>query len=681
MSEIPHINVSNSEGSNQNEEGSVLIPKLGTVHSKPEDLQLSGSKSTMKPKRKLGKKTKIALITSGVLVVLVLLFAGAVGLMGYRAYKDGMGLKASVEQLVQAGEAQDLPRITSEIANTRVSLAKFESSYGRLTWLSSFPYIGSYVKDGTHGIEAAKHGLDAGDIVLETIEPYADILGLAPDSTQAENGEQTAQERLDFVVSTIPDVVPKADRLSEKMMLIKQEIDQIDPEHYPEEFQGMVVRERLKKGIELVDLASQVITNGKPLLEAAPDLLGSNDPRTYLILFQNDKELRPTGGFLTAYSIATVEKGKFKPVSSNDIYNLDSNYRPSIKAPDPIIDMLQGPYKLSPYLRLRDMNWSPDFEESMDLFLTEARDAGVGDIDGIIAVDTQLLVNLLDAIGPIGVPGFGNFSTENDPRCNCPQVIYELESFADVEGAIVWDQNDPTKIIYAPPNYENRKKIIGPLMNSILSNSLGQSKEKIPALFEAGFDSLLEKHVLFYLLDEKEQQAAEDFGIAGTLKQTDGDYLHISDANLGGRKSNLYVDQQVEQDIEIGKDGSVTKTVTITYTNTEKHDGWLNSVLPSWVRVYVPEGSELIDEQGLEKTVEPYTELGKTVFAGRYSLRPEGVVKLSFSYKLPFKVEGEEYDLLIQKQPGTDAPLHIISLGKLSEELYLRTDKEFMFKL
>ena len=368
-------------------------------------------------------------------------------------------------------------------------------------------------------------------------------------------------------------------------------------------------------------------------------------------------------------------------MSSNDIYNLDSNYRPSIKAPDPIVDMLQGPYRLSPYLRLRDMNWSPDFEESMDLFLEEARDAGVGEIDGIIAVDTQAVVNLLDVIGPIGVPGYGNFSTETDPRCNCPQVVYELESFADVEGAIVWDQNDPTKIIFAPDNYENRKVIIGPMMNSILSNALGQSKEKIPALFEAGFDSLLEKHVLFYLVDDEEQLAAESFGIAGTIAETEGDYLHISDANLGGRKSNLYVNQQVEQDIDIDRDGNVTKTVTVTYTNTEKHDGWLNSVLPSWVRVYVPEGSELIDVQGLEESIDPYNELGKTVFAGQYSLRPEGVVKIIYTYKLPYKAEGETYDLLVQKQPGTDMPLHIITLGKQSEELFLRTDKEFSFKL
>jgi hypothetical protein len=300
-------------------------------------------------------------------------------------------------------------------------------------------------------------------------------------------------------------------------------------------------------------------------------------------------------------------------------------------------------------------------------------------VDGVIVVDTQLLVYLLDVIGPIGVPAFGNFSTQIEPKCNCPQVIYELESFADVEGPIVWDPVSG-KIVYRPPNSDNRKKIIGPLMNSILANALGQTKEKLPKLFEAGFKSLLEKHVLFYLNDNKAQTGVEAFGIAGKLKSYDGDYLHINDANLGGRKSNMYVTQDVEQDIVVARDGSVEKTIVITYKNPEKQDGWLNSVLPNWVRVYVPKGSQLIAAEGLEEKAEPYEDLDKTVFAGFFKLRPEGVSKVTLKYKLPFKVKGD-YKLLVQKQPGTDAPLYTVKLGKQEDESFLKMDKEYRLRI
>jgi len=326
------------------------------------------------------------------------------------------------------------------------------------------------------------------------------------------------------------------------------------------------------------------------------------------------------------------------------------------------------------------MNWSPDFEESMNLFMEEAESAGINDVDGVIAVDTFVVMNLLDAIGPIGVPGFGEFSTNHDPRCDCPQVIYELESFADVEGPVVWNQDGSGEIIFAPSNYGNRKEIVGPLMNSILSNALGQPKDKLPDLFNAAWDSLYEKHVLLYFFDEKAQKGAIGANYAGKIRKYEGDYLHVNDANLGGRKSNLYVTQEVSQIVEVQSDKSVVKTLTLTYKNPQKHDGWLNSVLPNWTRVYVPEGSELISSEGFEEEKEPYNDLGKTVFAGNFSLRPEGVKKIMLKYKLPFKATND-YSILIQKQPGTNMPLHAVEVGKRTEEFFLKSDKELKFKL
>jgi hypothetical protein len=519
--------------------------------------------------------------------------------------------------------------------------------------------------------------LDAGETVLTVAEPYADLLGLKGNSGNvlaAKTGAQTTQERIDFVIKTIPDLLPKIDSISSQVKIVQDELSQINPDRYPDKFQGKLVKSQIKTVQGLVSEASTFIVNSKPFLESTPYLLGMDSPRTYLILFQNDKELRPTGGFMTAYAIMKIDKAKFTPVSSSDIYTLDAQYKPSIPAPAPIIKYIKGPYVLSQNWRLRDMNWSPDFATTMQTFLPAAKQVGITNIDGVIAVDTQLLVNLLDVIGPIGVPGFGNFSTKIDPQCNCAQVIHELEAFADVEGPIIWDPLTG-KIIQRPPNSDNRKKIIGPLMNSILANALGQPKDKLPALMQAAFNSLIEKHVLFYLMDTKAEAAASDFGVGGAIKDYNGDYLHINDANLGGRKSNLYAYEEVQQDIAISGDGSVTKTVTITYKNPQSQDGWLNSVLPTWVRVYVPKGSQLITSEGLEAKQDPYEDLGKTVFAGYFQLRPEGVSKVTFQYKLPFKVS-KEYNLLIQKQPGTDGFLYTVNLGKHTEEFYLKTDKE-----
>ncbi|MFC1710117.1 DUF4012 domain-containing protein [Patescibacteria group bacterium] len=628
-----------------------------------------------KIRARLGRKKKPVLIAGLVLLVFILITA----LLSFNTYRKARALEKELKAMKAIASSQDFTLIKPQLEKVDKSLSSLQGSYRLLSYLRIVPFVGGYVSDGQHALKAAEYGVDMGYIVLDTAEPYADLLGFDGNGVP-ETGEKTTADRIDFLVKTIPDILPKLDEIEAKMLFIQKETDKINANRYPVTFAGKPVRATLKQGLDSVDELANLVSNGKPLFENATYLLGIDDPRTYLVLFQNDKELRPSGGFITAYSIMKVDKAKFEPVASDDIYHLDAKYKPSVPAPDPIIDYLKGPYVLTDNLYLRDMNWSPDFKESMSVFVEEIETVGIEDIDGVIAVDTGVLVNLLDVLGPIGVAGFGNFSTEIIPECNCPQVIYELESFADVEGPIVWDPAGTGKIIYSPPNTDNRKKIIGPLMNSIFSNALGQPKQKLGELFQAGYKSLMEKHVLLYMLNEEPQVAAEAFGVAGKIKDFEGDYLHINDANLGGRKSNLYVTQEVQQEIDIARDGTVEKTVTITYNNPEKHDGWLNEVLPNWVRIYVPEGSELITFEGVEDQDEPYEDLGKTVYAGFFKVRPQGVAKVIVKYKLPFKVK-DEYNMFVQKQPGKDAPLYINSIGKQEDEHLLLTDKVFKYRI
>lgn len=657
------------------EEPSILIPKEEPVAAEVtptiEKPAVEIPKVSNGPK-KVFFTPKVKKILLGIAISLVVLFV-AIGVPGLLLIGKAKAIYKQSQALMASVKASNIPEIKTEIVKTKDSVGAFRGTFKLISWTKIIPFLGGYVADVDHGTKAYAYGLEAAEITIGVIEPYADVLGISSGGVTGD-GAKTAEDRIDFIAKAIPTIIPKIDEILDKANKAKTEIDQIKPDRYPVAFKGKGVREPMRNGIAMLDEAVALVANSKPLLEATPYLLGLDTPRQYLLLFQNDKELRPTGGFLTAYAIMKVDKAKFDPVSSNDIYNLDAQYKPRLPAPDPIVKYIKGPYILSKNLRLRDMNWSPDFSESMKTLSTELATVGIKNIDGIIAVDTGLLTNLLDAIGPIGVPGFGNFSTKIEPKCNCPQVIYELESFADVEGPVIWDPLTG-KIILRPANSDNRKKIIGPLMNSILANAMGQPKEKLPALADAAIKSLLEKHVLFYLNNQDAQVGVTAFGVAGRIVDYEGDYLHINDANLGGRKSNLYITQEVEQLIEV-KDGNIEKTITITYKNPEKHDGWLNSVYPDWVRIYVPKGSQLLAQEGFTDKAEPYEEFGKTVFAGFFQLRPEGVAKITLKYRLPFN-NSKNFKMLIQKQPGTDSPLYTIKYGKKSEEQFLKQDKEF----
>lgn len=615
-----------------------------------------------------GKKFgKAGFIIVGVVVVLVL----AIGIPLFAVFNNIKSLQASGKKFQGAVQAQDLDQMKISLQELKKDMSSLDGSLNTLIWVTPIPFVGGYVQDARHVAKGGLAGAEAAEVMFKVIEPYADILGFAG-GQQAEDGQKTAEDRINFIVETIGQVVPHLGEISQKTEIMNKEFSQINPDRYPENFQGKPVKKAIRDGKELISQIHELVTGGKPVLEQAPFLLGIDGERTYLLLFQNDKELRPTGGFLTAYAIIKVNKGKFEQVASNDIYNLDSKLKTKVPAPEPILKYLPK----VPNWNMRDMNLSPDFKVSMDIFKESYDKTKSPQVDGIIAVDTKLAVDLLKTLGQIGVPGFGNFSAENDPRCNCPVVIYELESYADVAGPIVWADDLGGKIILKPPHSDNRKLILGPLMNSLLANSMGQPKEKIPDLFEAGFNALLEKHVLFYFGQGKVQEAMEAFNLAGRLREFEGDYLHINDSNFAGAKSNLYVEQQVSLKVEPQKDGSLN-ILTITYKNPQKHDGWLNGPYRDWFRVFVPKGSTLVDSTGSEVPVETSEDLGKTVYSGFFTLRPEGVLELTLKYKTP-KAKGN-YKLMIQKQPGTDMNSYTVNYNNQKEEFQLKTDKELNF--
>ncbi|MBI2590409.1 MAG: DUF4012 domain-containing protein [Candidatus Blackburnbacteria bacterium] len=623
------------------------------------------------PSRRFFSK-KIALPVLGAvgLLALLLIFFLVLPVLSIRV--SAQKLASSARELETAASSQNLTQAQNALNKTKKDLNTLDGDINRLVWVKLIPGLGNYWADAKHLTVGGKAGLEAGDTVIQAIEPYSDILGLNG-GKQAEDGTKTAEDRINFIVGTIDGLIPQMDTISQKTTVASSEISKIDPNRYPEYFQGKPVRATVKKAIEAVQKAHEVLSDGKPFLEQLPYILGTKNERTYLILWQNDKELRPTGGFITAYSIVKVNKGKFEPVVSDDIYQLDKKFNSKIPAPEPIKKYLP----LVPYWNLRDMNLSPDFKTSMDTFYQNySTIKNATPIDGIISVDTYPLVGLLKVMGQLGVSGFGNYSADNDSRCNCPNVIYQLESYADVAGPIVWDDISG-KIVYKPPHADNRKAFLGPLMNTLVANAMGQPKDKLSGLFQVGWDSLTQKHVLFYMRDPQVQKAVESFNVAGRIQDTTGDFLAINDTNFAGAKSNLYVQENVTLNVEQSKTGS-TNSLTIKYSNPQKYDGWLNGPYRDWIRVYVPAGSALVDSTGSDVPVTTSQDLGKTVFEGFFTLRPMGVTELHFKYKTPF-VQKKGYKVLIQKQPGTEGHQYEVKFGKQKESFTLSSDKELSF--
>jgi hypothetical protein len=502
-----------------------------------------------------------------------------------------------------------------------------------------------------------------------------DLLGLQGEGSFTGG---TTQDRIVLILETLKEIQPTIDEIDNEIKTVVSILNEIDPNKYPEQFNRQEIRALIVQVQNTAATISQTFSDYKPVLASLGKMAGAEEKQKYLVLFQNDNELRPTGGFLTAYAIINMEKGVVTSEKSDDIYELDQKFTQKILIPEVL-----GKYLTTEkYYHLRDMNISPDFKTSMEEFYSNyiTIKGEPSDIDGIIAVDTYVLSELLRIIGPVEVAGYGTFSAENDVKCDCPQVVYAL-----------------SEIITKPTPYlrEDRKGVLGPLMKSIIAKTYDLDKSRFTELFQVAMSSIEGRHVQMYFMDDNTQKAAEQINAAGRLYELsstlkdwqigeDMDFLAIIDANLGGAKSNLFTNYEIKQSINAPTNGRLQKTVEITYKNTRKADNCnledgqlcLNSTLNDWLRIYLPKGSELVEIQGISNEASVYEESNLTVIDGYFSLEPMGLAKIVLTYTIPY-TDSVNYNLKMWKQGGVDSVSVLVDVTGGEERLTLDKDLEY----
>lgn len=617
--------------------------------------------------KKLPKKFIVILVAFVVFIAFVVLISFPARKVYVQAIKTQNQAKIALDAL----KKQDVETGSKELVKIKEELIQTQKDFGAFSFIKFIPFINSYYNDAEHLIKAGFYGLDAGILLTDSIKPYADVLGL---KGQGSFVMGSAEQRIQTAVMTMGKITPRIDDIVNYLVLAQKEIDSIDPNRYPSIFGGEKIKKQLFSLKTFTDEGVAFADQARPLIKVLPSLLGEKEEKKYLILFQNDKELRATGGFITAYSVFRIDRGMIHVNSSGDIYTLDNNLRVKTKAPEPILKYLP---KVTNF-NLRDSNLSPDFIESMNTFNSMYENvSGKEKIDGIIALDTNVLVSIIKILDNEITAGGLTFNSNKDERCNCPQVIYLLEDS-----------------ISRPVNYQKsgRKDLLGLLLYALMEKSLKSSpKVYWGPLFQDILKEMEEKHVLVYLFNKEAQKGVDALNASGRIKAFDGDYLHINDSNMGGAKSNMYIKQNVTQAYEVKGDGSVVKTVTINYKNPEPPSDCnlergglcLNAIFRDFLRIYVPKGSQLIDSKGSEVKMTSYEELGKTVFEGFLTVRPLGQTTFIISYRLPFKPsKGSPLPLMIQKQPGTYNNMHTIKIGgREVEKFELTKDKELKLSL
>ncbi len=635
--------------------------------------QTTGDRMVARKKGKSFKNFKISWKAKPIIITIVViaLLLTAVGVPAYATYKAGIKTYRQAKVFYATLKSQNIPAALTELETTQQDLAQTQKQFHFLVPMKFIPLLSWYYNDVDHLMNAGGYGLDTAKTALTSIEPYTDVLGL---KGQGSYSGGSAQDRIKTAVLAASKITPKIDEIADSLSKVQSEIDKVDPNHYPTLIFGKKVKTQLTQLKDITDGAGTFVTQARPLVKQLPSLLGASEPQKYLILFQNDKELRPTLGFITAYAILSIDNGSLHIEKSEDIYTLDDSIPNKPAAPAPILKYFQGVYSFN----LRDSNLSPDFMKNMDTFNSMyAKSSEKETVNGVIAMDTDVLVTTIKILDDNVQADGETFTTKNDPRCDCPEVIYSLEDS-----------------ISRPVNYikTQRKGLLGDLLGAIMTKALSSSPKIYWGPLLQSFISLSnQKHIVYDIYNNDAQSGIDALNVSGRIKDFEGDYLHINESNFSGAKVNIFMQEAVDNSYQVGGDGTITKTVTIHYKNPfpasdcnlERGGLCLNAQYRDWLRVYVPKGSKIISSNGGTSKVVTYDDLNKTVFETLMSVRPQGVATFTVTYTLPFKApDNGQLPLLIQKQPGTYNNAYQIMVNNNTLDSFpLLTDKQTQVKI
>ena len=404
------------------------------------------------------------------------------------------------------------------------------------------------------------------------------------------------------------------------------------------------LRGQIRTAGERITSGEKLLTESLPIIRLLPAFSGYPEPVNYLIMLQNNDELRPTGGFLGSYALVDIANfGEIKRLEANDTYHLDM---PSIGK-----TKYEPPLPINKYLKvnnwyLRDANWSPDWPQSarqiQEMFKAESLAAGQAEpvLNGVFAITPDFVANLLRITGPITVRG-ETYAPENMQAL----LQYNVEVAYKDSQISSWD----------------RKEIINELINELKEKLMALPLSQYPELAARLNESLNRGDVLLYFNAPGQENLALNLGGAGEIKAVSGDYLMVVDANLAAFKSDAVMNKDLTYKLDSDQN-RLKASVRLDYHHNGDFD-WRTTRYRSYTRLLTPLGSELIDIKGINKDEADFIsyddkDLGKHVFGFFWSIEPGQSKEINLSYYLPDSLAeklrtNNLYTLYIQRQPGS----------------------------
>lgn len=390
----------------------------------------------------------------------------------------------------------------------------------------------------------------------------------------------------------------------------------------------------------------QAILDSRELLPHFKSLGGFGQTRTYLILFQNNMELRPTGGFIGSFGLATAREGKLINFEVNDVYAADGQLKGHVDPPAPIREVLG-----EAGWTLRDSNWDPDFPTSASRAQWFLEKEIGRTVDGTIAVTLNLAQELLKVTGPLKLLDYQEEVTSEN--------LYERAQYRAEANFF--------------PGSTQKKDYLGAVARALFAKLKNPSPGQALQLVEVLRNAVAKKDTQVYFTDPELQAAFSKLSWTGEVREAVScpvtncttDSLFLVDSNLGVNKANYFLKRKIIEQIVVSAEGEIGHELSATFQNSATSDRWPAGRYRSYVRFYLPLGTK-VDQVSLKNPstgvveklpgVDETEEHGKFILGFPFEVPIQEVREIILSYKAATKVDlsqGGSFVLFLQKQAGT----------------------------
>ena len=590
------------------------------------------------------------------LALIVVLLMGWKSLRVLSLYRTFTGNVNQLQALVSSDVSlESLEDVGPLLATTRGDILALREQVTPLRWvgrlLGWLPVYGGNLTSAGDLLDLAAGLVLAGDEAYQAGIPFLQ-------SVQSE-AEIEYPEMLDLLIAAQPRFEVAQTHVDDALVARAAiDIERLSP--------------RTRPLVEKIDQYLPLLGDFVPALISLPKILGAAEygPQTYLVLIQNEDEIRATGGFITAAVTITVENGEMIAFVVKDSYDVDDLTRQTATSPWQMIKFMG-----EPTLRFRNANWSPDFPTTA-IWAEHLNAYGSGySVDGVFTIGQEALRLLLTVTGPLEIYGTNELVTAE----NIHSLLRVLKDQGRQETG-------------------DRKAVIGLLADVLLEKLIGNGDlAMLGDVAQVMLEALDGRHILVQLDDSALGAFIASRGWDGAMQPGQGDYLMVVDSNVGWNKVNAVVQSEITYHVDLSDPNSPKGLVITRYYNPSPGDetcrhgyyynpedtyqDYIERCYWNYQRVYTLAESQLLGAQ-LHLTPPWWFYRGETVLpfadvldnSGVYDENPQGLQgygdllvvprgeerQTRFEFALPAEIvidhigdDQHRYQLHIQKQSGT----------------------------